>query len=563
MEKKSLAIAEEQRQEAERAKLEQDKLMDQQEIFVPPTEAELQRERDQGVEMSAIATRIETIVRVLGDFKRLRYENTTRARYLEIFQGDLSYYYGYLPYLISQFLLLFGPGECVEYLEANETQRPVTIRVNTLKSRRKDVASALVARGVNLDPIEWSKSGLQVFDSTIPIGATPEYLGGHYMIQSASSWTPVVALAPRPHERVLDMAAAPGGKTTHIAALMRNTGELIANDASRERLKALTANVHRMGVKNCIVTNYDGREIYKHMGGFDRVLLDAPCTGLGVVAKDPSVKVSRDKEDIDKLSFLQKQLILTAIDAVDAQSPTGGIIVYSTCSVSVEENEAVVNYALSKRHVKLIDTGLTFGKPGMVKHMGKKFNDTLRLTRRYYPHVFNMDGFYVAKLKKISNVIPGQEGIAIPVRINHNTKQPESGGTDRVPKKKIVDSMMMEDDWEVVLSGLKSKKTTDSSSPASKKKTVSSTKKTSTRSTAAPTKTKNKNTSKTKTTSTSPAAPATAPSKKRTSSRKKDATAATSKPPTKKAPAKRKRKAEPVSEPPAKRLRRTSSRTKK
>ena len=125
---------------------------------------------------------------------------------------------------------------------------------------------------------------------------------------------------------------------------MRNTGELFANDVSRDRLRALTANVHRMGVTNCIVTNYDGRyrrhnvvrdrplsslsrEIVKHVNSVDRVLLDAPCTGLGVVSKDPSVKVSRDAEDVEKLAYLQKQLILAAIDAIDANSPTGGVLV--------------------------------------------------------------------------------------------------------------------------------------------------------------------------------------------------------------------------------------------
>lgn len=147
----------------------------------------------------------------------------------------------------------------------------------------------------------------KIFDSTVPIGATPEYLAGHYMIQSASSWLPVIALDPQPGERVLDMAAAPGGKTTYIgthkcfmlttmnsrdvAAMMKNTGYLFANDASKDRIKALSANVHRLGVTNCVVTHHDGRDVVAHLKNLDRVLLDAPCTGLGIVSKDPSVKV--------------------------------------------------------------------------------------------------------------------------------------------------------------------------------------------------------------------------------------------------------------------------------
>lgn len=127
----------------------------------------------------------------------------------------------------------------------------------------------------------------------MPIGATPEYLAGHYMLQAASSFLPVIALSPQPGERVLDMASAPGGKTTHMAALMENTGVVFANDANKARTKSLTANVHRLGCKNVVVCSYDGREFPKVMGGFDRVLLDAPCSGTGVISKDASVKTNK------------------------------------------------------------------------------------------------------------------------------------------------------------------------------------------------------------------------------------------------------------------------------
>jgi ribosomal RNA methyltransferase Nop2 len=124
-------------------------------------------------------------------------------------------------------------------------------------------------------------------------GATPEYLAGHYILQAASSFLPVIALSPQPHERVLDMASAPGGKTTHIAALLQNTGLVFANDSNKARTKSLNANVHRLGCKNVVVCSYDGREFPKVMGGFDRVLLDAPCSGTGVISKDASVKQNK------------------------------------------------------------------------------------------------------------------------------------------------------------------------------------------------------------------------------------------------------------------------------
>lgn len=133
-------------------------------------------------------------------------------------------------------------------------------------------------------------------------GATPEYLAGHYMLQAASSFLPVIALAPQPNERVLDMASAPGGKATHIAALLQNTGVVFANDSNKQRTKSLTANVHRLGCKNVVVCSYDGREFPKVMGGFDRVLLDAPCSGTGVISKDSSVKINKVTINISSFS---------------------------------------------------------------------------------------------------------------------------------------------------------------------------------------------------------------------------------------------------------------------
>lgn len=151
------------------------------------------------------------------------------------------------------------------------------------------------------------------------------------------------------------MAAAPGGKTTYLAQLMGNQGVLVANELKKERLASLSANLHRMGVRNSIISNLDGRKIPDfYPRGFDRILLDAPCTGLGIISRDPSVRTQKTREDVTKMCFLQKQLALAALDSLDADSPTGGILVYSTCSVTAEENESVVNYILKKRHCKLL-----------------------------------------------------------------------------------------------------------------------------------------------------------------------------------------------------------------
>lgn len=244
--------------------------------------------------MSEAKERINEILNVLGNFATMREEGRSRIDYMNQLKKDLGTVYGYNQYLVELFSDMFSPAELVEFFEANEQQRPMTIRTNTLKTRRRDLAQALIARGVNLDPVgKWSKVGLTVFDSQVPVGATPEYLAGHYMLQSASSFLPVMSLSPQEGERVLDMCSAPGGKTSYIAALMRNTGVLFANDVNADRLKAVVGNLHRMGVHNTVITNLDGREYPKMLKGFDRVLLDAPCTGLGIISRDPSIKVSK------------------------------------------------------------------------------------------------------------------------------------------------------------------------------------------------------------------------------------------------------------------------------
>ena len=406
VERKSRMIDEEEEMQAKEAEEEMQLNIQTAEKFELPQDETTTESEDPAI----VYQRIKDVVEVLSHFKQRRQDGRSRVDYLEQMQKDMTGYFGYNDELIELFIRMFSPAECLEFLEANEQPRPLVIRTNTLKARRRDLAQALIQRGVNLDPLaKWSKVGLKIYDSPVPIGATPEYLAGHYMLQSASSLCAVMALAPQQKERVLDMCAAPGGKTAHIAQLMRNTGSLVANDAKKQRLKALVGNLHRLGVKNTAVCNYDGRQITQVMRGFDRVLLDAPCTGTGVISRDPSIKTQKTNADVTRLSHLQKELILAAIDSIDAYSKTGGYLVYSTCSVMVAENEDVVDYALKKRCVKLVDTGLDHGKKGFTRFEQKRYHPSLDLTRRFYPHVHNMDGFFVAKFKKYANKIPTQE----------------------------------------------------------------------------------------------------------------------------------------------------------
>ncbi|KAL0612632.1 hypothetical protein AAY473_019264 [Plecturocebus cupreus] len=391
-------------------------------------------------DLQGVHKRIQDIVGILRDFGAQREEGRSRSEYLNRLKKDLATYYSYGDFLLGKLMDLFPLSELVEFLEANEVPRPVTLRTNTLKTRRRDLAQALINRGVNLDPLgKWSKTGLVVYDSSVPIGATPEYLAGHYMLQGASSMLPVMALAPQEHERILDMCSAPGGKTSYIAQLMKNTGVILANDANAERLKSVVGNLHRLGVTNTVISHYDGRQFPKVVGGFDRVLLDAPCSGTGVISKDPAVKTNKDEKDILRCAHLQKELLLSAIDSVNATSKTGGYLVYCTCSIMVEENEWVVDYALKKRNVRLVPTGLDFGQEGFTRFRERRFHPSLRSTRRFYPHTHNMDGFFIAKFKKFSNSIPqfqtGNSEAATPTNVDLPQVIPKSENSGQPAKK--------------------------------------------------------------------------------------------------------------------------------
>ncbi|THC92521.1 hypothetical protein EYZ11_008004 [Aspergillus tanneri] len=417
------AEAEEAERELQEAAMQTNIAGDQVDVF---GDAEATAGHGLAPDLQLLRTRITDTIRILGDLKTLGRPGKSRADYLQLLLADISTYYGYTPFLAEKLFNLFTPMEAFAFFEANETPRPVVIRTNTLRTNRRSLAQALINRGVVLEPV------------------------GHYILQAASSFLPVMALAPQPNERILDMASAPGGKTTYISALMRNTGCIIANDASKPRAKGLIGNIHRLGCKNTIVTHLDARDAFpKAIGGFDRVLLDAPCTGTGVISKDPSVKTSKNERDFLAIPHMQRQLLLAAIDSVDHSSKTGGYLVYSTCSVTVEENEAVVQYVLRKRpNVKIVDTGLgSFGSPGFSKYMGKHFDSKMPLTRRYFPHRENVDGFFVCKLKK-TGPSPAENPAA---NGGASTESKPSGALSATSDEEIVDKTPIADEDDTVV----------------------------------------------------------------------------------------------------------------
>ena len=299
--------------------------------------------------------------------------------------------------MIKRYLKLFGLEETRELLEANEKRINNALRINSIKIDPNNLIDRMKKKGFRFKKIPWDPNGFWVEKEPYSIGAALEYLLGYYYIQKASSMIPANLLKTTDSDIVLDMCAAPGGKLVQLANLMHNKGCLIGIDSNKNRMKSLRSNVLRLGIKNTILYRMDATKFVEFNINIDKILLDAPCTGEGLIPFDKKRKTSRTYEDIIFCSNIQLQLLKAAIKIVKKN----GIIVYSTCSISPEENELVINQVLKEKNIEIIDTGLDFGEPGLISCFGQKVNNQLLKARRCYPHKIGTQGFFVCKLKKL------------------------------------------------------------------------------------------------------------------------------------------------------------------
>ncbi|MDQ3083982.1 MAG: NOL1/NOP2/sun family putative RNA methylase [Thermoproteota archaeon] len=191
------------------------------------------------------------------------------------------------------------------------------------------------------------------------------------------------------------MAAAPGGKTTHIAQKLNNKGAIFACESNSNRLSSLFFNLSRCFVQNTIVLNTRAEEIKELELQFDRVLLDAPCTCEGIIMKDKSRKKSRNLEDLETCSNRQKKMIVSGFNALKPN----GLMIYCTCSFAPEENEMIIQHLLSNRKDAKIEP-LTYGMNGLTSFSKYQFAEKMVYTKRFYPHIHATNGFFIAKIRK-------------------------------------------------------------------------------------------------------------------------------------------------------------------
>ncbi len=310
--------------------------------------------------------------------------------------------YGYKPYIVERLASALGSLEEVEeLLEWNEIPLPETIRCNDYLTTCSRLYESLAQKGFRLSLVPWLPHGIEVIEAPISVGATHEYLKGYYYIQDPGSMLPVYILEPGEGELIIDMAAAPGGKATQILQLTRDRALLIAADISRRRMKALRSHMQRMGFKSYVALRVDSTTLPSKLGRgvADKVLLDAPSSGEGIIRKDPSRKTSRDPKDLYEIHYLQLRLLLAAVDLARDE----GIIVYAACSTSPEEGELVIDRLLRlRRDVEVLNTRWEgVGSRGVTEYLGLKLDEEVAKCLRLWPHRDGTEGFFICKLRKL------------------------------------------------------------------------------------------------------------------------------------------------------------------
>lgn len=279
---------------------------------------------------------------------------------------------------------------------------PLTIRTNSLKISADELKLRLESKGFKLSEIELIPGAFHVTEEPIPASKTIEHFAGLFYIQSLSSMLPSLILEPKPGELILDIASAPGSKTTHMAQLMENKGVIIANDVMFDRLKVLAHQIDRLGILNAAITQIDGNRFGNLLPEiFDRALVDAPCSSLGIISKAREVLNWWNLHEVKKLSNKQQQLLASAIKSIKP----GGVIVYSTCTLTVEENEMLIDSILKNLPVEIMEIKHKRDDfdEGITLYDGIEFDANLRKAIRIYPFKSNTEGFFIAKLRKFGS----------------------------------------------------------------------------------------------------------------------------------------------------------------
>lgn len=290
----------------------------------------------------------------------------------------------------------FSPRIADKILIGMSEKRLTTLRVNTIKFNMEDLLKILQKENIEYENVEWYNDALILKNADEKkIQNLDIYTNGYIYLQSLSSMIPPIILNPKKEEKVLDLTAAPGSKTTQMAAMMENDGYILANELDKIRCDRLKYNVHMQGAEIVEVINMPGENVgEKYPNTFDKVLLDVPCSGEGrFLVSDEKTYKNWSTKQVQDLVEIQKKLFESAVEALKA----GGEMVYSTCTLNLKENEEIVNYAIKNLNVKVEEINIEL--KDKAKGISKGYDTSLKNTIRVLPNKYQ-EGFYVAKIIK-------------------------------------------------------------------------------------------------------------------------------------------------------------------
>ena len=327
---------------------------------------------------------------VLRSFLRER-DKTTEASAIKDWRRFLAIEHSHPQWLVEKWLDYFGREETEALMRANNTIAPLVLRVNSLKSSREALLALLTKNGISAVATLWSPAGIWV-KSRCPVNQLPGFQEGLFQVQGEASQLTSYLLSPKGGERILDACAAPGGKATHIAELMADTGQLIALDKSERGIEKIRENVARLKLTSVRAAKNDVSQQLpeKLRSPYDRILVDAPCSGLGTLRSHPEIKWHRNETDIKRLSDLQERIV----DRVVYYLKPGGVLVYSTCTLNRNENENIIENFLESHKEFVLDDAASY-LPEEASSL---------VCGSYYvalPHRHNSDGFFAARLSKV------------------------------------------------------------------------------------------------------------------------------------------------------------------
>jgi 16S rRNA (cytosine967-C5)-methyltransferase len=306
--------------------------------------------------------------------------------------GALAVQHSYPEWLVEAWTGRFGTEQAVRLLETGNQVPPLTIRANSLKATREQVAEALAAEGVKTEPTPHSPQGLVVHELTSSsyLDRLKAMKAGLFTVQDESSMLVAPVLAPQPGQTVIDVAAAPGGKSTHIAELMQNQGKLIAMDIHPHKVDLIEQNARRLGITCIEGVCQDAREVGKLLPErADAILCDVPCSGLGTLARRPDARWRKTEADVTTLVPVQEAILESAAKALKP----GGTLVYSTCTIEPRENQELVAAFVERHPDFAFDDIRPYLPPSLAADAQDGWIQLL-------PHIHGTDGFFIARLKR-------------------------------------------------------------------------------------------------------------------------------------------------------------------